>query len=67
MTIEWIWLLVEGVLLLGALIWLGIEIRELERQSEAMYHLTKAIYELRADTEELRKKYAELEARARNI
>lgn len=67
MTIEWIWLSVEGVLLLGALIWLGIEIHELERQSETMYRIIKAIYELRADTEELRKKYAELEARARKL
>ena len=67
MTLEWIWLSVEGLLLLGALIWLGVAIHELERQAEAMYHLTKAIYELRADTEELRKKYSELEARSRRL
>ena len=67
MTLEWIWLIVEGVLLFGELIWLRFVIHELEIQSKAMYHIIKAIDELRVDTEELRKKYAELEARSRRL
>lgn len=67
MTLEWIWILVEGVLLFGELIWLGFEIHELERQSETMYHIIKAVYKLKTDTEELRKKMSELEARARYL
>lgn len=63
MTIEMTWLLVEGVLLLGALIWLGVLLRLLEKQSDDIATLVRNEIGLIWEITRLKGRFDELEKR----
>ena len=67
MTIEQIWILVEGVLLFGALIWLGIAIRLIEKQDETIQKLINHAIATDARFTEVNERISKVEPRYKNL